>query len=81
MLIIDENNQSIDTITLLLTECEAKELRDSLESILQSKVGVSHSHVNNSSYSKEITVCTYMPGKISDEGFNEHIKKLILAES
>ena len=80
MLIIDKNDNSIDGITLLLTEAEASELRDKLESILQSKTGSSHSHINDSDYKKEITVCTYTKGKVSDEGFNEQIKKHILTE-
>ena len=80
MLIIDEKNSSIDAVTLLLTEAEASEFRDSLESILQSKTGSSHFHINDSDYRKEITVCTYTKGYISDEGFDEQIKKHILNE-
>ena len=80
MLIIDEKNSSIDAITLLLTEAEASELRDGLEDVLQSKAGSSHAHVNDSDYRKEITFCTYTKGHVSDEGFNEHIKKHILDE-
>ena len=80
MLIIDKNDNSIDGITLLLTEAEASELRDKLESILQLKTGSSHSHINDSDYKKEITVCTYTKGKVSDKGFHEEIKKHILTE-
>lgn len=80
MLIIDKNDNSIDGITLLLTEDEASELRDKLESILQAKTGSSHSHINDNDYKKEITVCTYTKGKVLDEGFNEQIKKHILTE-
>ncbi len=81
MLIIDANNKSINEVTLFLTKDEASELLDKLESILQSKVGGSHSHINDSSYVKEITICTYVPGEISDEGLSEQVKKYILSEA
>ena len=80
MLIIDENNKSINEVTLLLTQGEASELLDNLESILQSKIGSSHSHINDSNYAKEITICTYTPGEITDEGLDSRVKKHILSD-
>ncbi len=80
MIIINEEGNSIDTITLLLTNSEALELRDSLEDIIKLRTGTSHAHINDSDYRKEITVCTYKKGGVSDEGFDEITKEFILNE-
>lgn len=77
MKILDQNNdKSLDNILLLLTIEEAKEFRDQLERLLMEKAINDHGHINDLSYSKEITVGLYEQGKI--DGFNDRIKKLIL---
>lgn len=46
-----------DDVGLFLTEAEAKELRDALESIIADRGSVSrHEHVSRADYKREITV-------------------------
>jgi hypothetical protein len=77
MRILDQNNdKSLDNILLLLTIDEAKELRDDLVRLLMQKTDNDHGHINDISYSKEITVSLYEQNKI--KGFNDRIRKLIV---
>jgi len=75
MRILDEKrDNSVDRATLLLTRSEAKELWDSLQSLLDDGKG-QHTHVPSEDYQKEITIAIYDPGNI--EGFNQRCQKLI----
>jgi hypothetical protein len=75
MRILDENrDNSVDRATLLLTESEAQELRDSLESLFAGGKG-QHAHVPSEDYQKEITIAIYEPGHA--DGFNQRCQKLI----
>lgn len=47
----------VNSITLYLTKSEASELRGALEAILTDPM--SHQHVANADYSREVTVCLY----------------------
>ena len=72
-----DSDKSLDEVFIYLTKLEAKELVDSLESLLASTIG-NHNHISSNDYKKEITVCIY-DEKIL-EGFSERSKKLILED-
>lgn len=79
MRILDQDNdRSVSSVIIYLTNSEAAELRDSVEQILADAIG-RHEHVSSSDYSKEITVCIYDPDHL--EQFDERSKKLILADA
>lgn len=70
----EDENKSLDQVTIYLTLAEAQELRDSLESLLSNPIG-HHEHIPNNDFSKELTVCIYDLNDI--EQFNEQSKKII----
>ena len=72
-----DSDKSIDEVFIYLTKLEAKELVDSLESLLTDQLG-SHNHISSSDHKKEITVCIYDEKFI--EGFSERSKKLIIED-
>ena len=75
MRILDEDeNKSLNRVTIYLTLAEAQELRDSLESLVNSPIG-RHEHIPNEDFSKELTVCIYDLNNI--EQFNEQSKKIL----
>ena len=79
MRILDQDNdRSINAVTLYLTKSEAAELRDSLEQILADPVG-RHEHTSSYDYAKEVTVCIYDPDQLAQ--FDERSKRLILKDS
>jgi hypothetical protein len=81
MLVLDNNLKPIDEVILLLTQNEASELSSKLKYLLRSEIGSDHHvHVSDSNCKKEITISTYVPGKIKNEMLSEQIKKLILTE-
>ena len=53
-----DKDEALNRITLYLTMDEARELRDSLESLLAVPLG-HHEHVPSEDYNKEVTVCIY----------------------
>lgn len=62
MILMDQDSKhNISDALLMLTLDEAAQLEGALCDLRSSKVGLSHSHVNNSSYSKELTVMLYDP--------------------
>jgi hypothetical protein len=80
MRILDEDkDQKVDRVTLYLTQSEAGELRDSLESILENPKD-NHAHVSSADYQKEITVVVYDHNDTILQGFGERSKKLILED-
>lgn len=80
MRLFDENNEkSLNNISLFLTIDEAKELLDSLEGLLKNfKNDADHTHINDENYKREITVCLYNETNLN--GWNETAKKLILED-
>ena len=79
MRILDQDNdRSVNAVTLYLTKSEAAELRDSLEYILEDPVG-RHEHTSSNDYAKEVTVCIYDPDHLTN--FDERSKRLILEDS
>jgi hypothetical protein len=81
MIIYDENQDStLKIILVLLTVDEAKNLRDSLDSLLKGPlVPGDHHHVSNKNFSKEIIVSIYQRDH-NLNGFHERIKQLIKQE-
>jgi len=61
-----------------LTASKASELRDSLEALL-TNIGVHHSHVSNSDYTKALTVSIYDRQPI--DSYDERAKRLILQDN
>jgi len=75
MRILDEDtNNSLRSVTLLLTQVEARELRDALEDCFTSPQKDIHAHISDSEYLREITVAIYDTGDLSQ--LNERMKKL-----
>jgi hypothetical protein len=65
MRIIDkDNNRVINSVILLLTPDELKELYDSLLSI--KPVNADHVHINDIDYEREVTVSVYTKESIKD---------------
>jgi len=77
MRILDEKKDcKLDRICIFLTNSEVIELRDSLSEIIENPNH--HSHIPSNDFFKEITVCIYDAGNLSN--FNERSKKLILED-
>jgi hypothetical protein len=75
MRILDEDNdKSLDRVTLYLTNSEASELRDALETLLTDSSN-RHEHIPDAEYKKELTVCIYDQNILNQ--FNERSKKII----
>lgn len=75
--ILDTNtNTAIKNIILYLKIEEAKELYDSIGTLLKGEKSIDHAHVNDISFKHEITVVLYDEQKI--ESLNERSKKIIL---
>lgn len=74
-IIWDNASLNLKEVTLLLNIDEAKELRDSLDILIQAPYSWNHYHINNSEYSKEITIATF--DESQKNGFSEEINKLI----
>ena len=74
MHILDKDkNELIDTLLLMLTPEEAKELSDLINSINPNNGD--HIHVNNNDCTKEITVLIYTQDNLSY--FNDDVTKII----
>ena len=80
MIILDEaTNKNLTNITILLTRNEASQMIGCLEDLLSEAGQNTHYHLNNDSYSKEITIASY--DKIGClDNFSEKYKKLISAD-
>jgi hypothetical protein len=65
----DDSGESLQDIILFLTKDEAKELKDSLESMLRKFGNHEHAHINDTEYIRELTVTLYDPNDLSQ--FNE----------
>jgi len=77
MIIYDESNQKqLSKVTILLTPQEADELADKLMSLTPEPGD--HVHINNETYSKEITIAIYTPKNA--KAFATRYRKLIAEE-
>jgi hypothetical protein len=75
------NDVSLSNILIYLTEDEARDLRSSIDSILESAAGSSHQHISNEDYQKEISICTYDPNNLeSIKSLDKRSKKIILED-
>lgn len=78
MRIYDANSDKIlKNVTLYLTEDEAREMKDSLEDLLDNKKHY-HAHIPDENFKREITVCIYREDNLSV--FDERSKNLILGD-
>lgn len=69
MRILDQNSdKTVNNVILYLTYSEALELRDSLNDLLNKPLN-NHTHINDESYKRELTVCIYDVNNL--EGFNK----------
>jgi hypothetical protein len=74
-LLDEDNDKSINRVSIYLTKSEANELYCDLKRIMETPIN-NHAHVPSEDYKKEITVCIYSEEAV-DEGFNERSKRLI----
>jgi RHS repeat-associated protein len=78
MRILDEEaDRALNRVTIYLTRDEARELRDSVDSLLQ-RGRDDHEHVSALDQSKELTVCLYNPANVA--AFSERSRRLILED-
>jgi len=69
-----DTNEKINQATIYLTNSEAKELKDSLDNLLEDNSR--HEHISDDSYQTEITVCIYEKENLGE--FDARSRKLIL---
>jgi hypothetical protein len=70
-----DSDKTMKNVMLFLTLSEMKELRDSLQCIINNPSVSNHSHINDESYTHEITVAIYQDG--STDGFDNRAKIII----
>jgi hypothetical protein len=72
-----DTDEKVNRITLYLTPDEAKELKDSLELIINNNEKHHHEHIpdREDDFKREITVCIYKKSDLSK--FDERSRKLI----
>ena len=73
-----DDDKKLNRLILYLTKSEAKELRTSLDYIIEDPKQHHHEHIPSEDYQKEITICIYDEKNL--EGFDERSKKLILED-
>jgi len=71
-------DEPVRNVLLMLTFDEAKELRDSLDGLIERRSVVDHSHINDSEYKHEITIALYEPNGALP--FSNMVKRLILED-
>ena len=71
-----DTDKKVNKVILYLTQDEMKELKDSIDLILKNNKKHHHEHIPDGNYKKEITVCMYKEGDLSN--FDDRSKKLIL---
>lgn len=69
-----DTNEKINQATIYLTNSEAKELKDSLDNLLQNNS--QHEHISDESYQTEITVCIYEKDNLKE--FDASSRKVVL---
>lgn len=70
-----ETDKTVNHISLVLTRDEARQLAASLTDMLDD-AEITHCHVSNTDYSKELVVCLYEPGGKND-GYSQRVRRLI----
>ena len=73
-----DTDKTLKDVTLYLKYEEAKELYDSIGSLLEKKSFDEHEHINDATYEREITVLLYDEQHV--ESLNERSKKIIHPE-
>jgi hypothetical protein len=73
----DKTNKAINSVSIFLTEIEAKYLIGYLEQLVYEKRG-DHSHLSSEDYKKEITICLYSLETL--DKFHPRIQKLIMQD-
>ena len=77
MRILDEDNdRPIKNVLIMLTPSEAKELSDKIKRLTSEKGD--HLHVNDETYSREITLAIYTPNNMNS--FQKRVIELIEKE-
>lgn len=77
MRIFDVDNKiKLDGVDLLLTMDQIKEMRDSLEDLIENPKH-HHAHISNEDYTKEITIYLYDENNLDPELWSERTIKLI----
>lgn len=71
----EDKDETIKNILLCLTLDEARELRDSLTSLIRNKNKPNHAHVNDAEYWHEITITVYDENNL--QGFNSRVLNII----
>lgn len=71
----EDSDKSLDKVIIYLTMPEAKELKDSLEAIINKPLG-NHSHIPDENFEKELTICIYDVNNL--DGFDDRSTDLIL---
>lgn len=72
----DDSDKTLLRVTFYLTFEEAKEVKDSLEGLLNKNHH--HAHIPDEDFKREITVCVYRESNLSS--FDERSKKFILED-
>ena len=73
-----DSDKQVSNLLLYLLPSEAKELLDSLASVLANPAHANHAHVPSLDFSGEIRVCVYDPSRLA--GFDDRSKAIILGE-
>jgi hypothetical protein len=73
-----DTDKKANKVTIYLTLDEAKEMRDSLEALLNDSKKLRHEHIPDQDFKREITVCIYNENNLS--GLDDRSKKLILQD-
>ncbi|MDR1135195.1 MAG: hypothetical protein LBL49_03305 [Clostridiales Family XIII bacterium] len=77
MRMLDETtNKSINNLTLLLEKAEALQLIGYLEELVTSEIQGEHYHMNNTDYSKEITIALFDSRNL--DSFSDRYRILIM---
>lgn len=74
-LLNQDDDKLLHRVLILLTQPEALELRDSLDSLLENSVE-RHEHISSEDYRKELTVCIYDPNNL--ESFDDRSRRVIV---
>jgi rRNA maturation endonuclease Nob1 len=70
----EDDDTSVQRVTLFLTPEEAREMRDAVDTLLMSTSG-SHVHVPSEEYTHEVTLCVYEADQLN--GLSERARQLI----
>lgn len=73
-----DSDKKVNKVVLYLTPDEAREMKDSLELLINNNKKHHHEHIpdRDSDFKREITICIYTEDNLST--FDERSKKIIL---